>query len=104
MKFLLDENLTYKNDEYVCPPFFKSTDILGRGASDGVVFQYAKLHDMIVITKDKRFALDMIVQGRKTVFVDNYTSILVDPKIDVNQKYCSPITYYLQENDCIIVP
>ena len=105
MKFLLDESLMYGNKDPIFPPFFNSVNILGKGASDGMIFQYAKKNNMIVVAKDKRFVLDMIVSGSKVVYVDNnYKVTLVNPKIDVNPKYSSPITFYLQENEEIIIP
>ena len=105
MKFLLDESITCRNTVPGFSSFFNSVDILGQGASDDKIFQYAKKNDLIVVTKDKRFALDMIVSGNKTVYVtDKYQSTLVNPSIDVNPKYHSPITYYLQEHEEIILP
>lgn len=105
MKLLLDENISYRNNKSIFPPFFKSVDILGAGVSDDKIFQYAKKNNMVIVTKDKRFALDVIVSGSMVVVItDNYQSILVNPSIDVNPKYSSPITYYLQEHDEIIIP
>lgn len=105
MKFLLDESLTYKNRILVFLPFFNSVDILGMGAPDEEIFKYAKKNNMIVVTKDKRFALDMIISGSKVVIVtDTYKTVLINPKIDVNPKYSSPMTYYLQKHKEIVIP
>ena len=111
-KFLLDENMTYNHDNdnsntasLSSYPFFKSIELIGCGASDEKIFQYAKKNNMTVITKDKRFALHMIMKGYKTIIMnDNLKSVLVDPKIDTTQKYGSPLTYYLHEHNTIILP
>lgn len=103
--FLLDENLTYTDNKYYSPPFFKSTDLLYKGATDDVIFRYSLKNGMIIITKDKRFALDIILSGNKVVVInDDYKVTLVDPKVDVNSKYFSPVTYYILENDCVVIP
>jgi len=105
-KFLLDENIDPRIEEYESSNYLKSVCILGPGVPDEQVFNYAKKHNLIVVTRDIRFAFHMILSGHKTVFVETPTNktTLVDPKIDVNPKYSSPITEYLQRTNSIIIP
>lgn len=105
MKFLLDENII--NKSATDDVFTNSTDVIGRGATDRQVFQYALKHNLIVVTHDKAFVLEMIIAGSKAVFVNhkNRKGVLIKPgKVEKSKHYSCPVTHYIQKNDCVVIP
>ena len=74
MKFLVDENLSkskkfleeHKNFENV-------KDIIGKGVSDEKIIKYAKEHDYVIHTKDKRCALHGLIEGIPVWHIDQKT-------------------------------
>ncbi|MFY3740429.1 MAG: putative nuclease of putative toxin-antitoxin system [Candidatus Nitrosomirales archaeon] len=66
MKILLDESITIR-DKHVSPSYTvtKSVHAVGKGELDEKVAEYAKRNDMMLVTRDIRFALRSVMDGLK---------------------------------------
>ena len=101
--FVLDECMTMKK-HYATGNFVKSTDVIGPGASDEEVFELAKKLKVPVITKDKLFVLNMIIQNYPVVYIRGARAFYIESKVVEDPKYSDPITYHLLTTDNIIIP
>jgi predicted nuclease of predicted toxin-antitoxin system len=60
--FLLDENLPARLTFIPSLPVVHSTD-LGRGVTDTFIWEYARVHSLVIVTKDADFSNRMFVSS-----------------------------------------
>ncbi len=86
------------------PVFVHSVDLIGEGASDQEVLKLSKRLGTIIITCDKRFALDILLGGDPVICdYENQTSMIV-PKIINDPIFSDPITHYLLSSQTVVIP
>jgi len=100
MKFLLDECVS-KNTA-LGDDFIQSIDVLGEGASDKEVFKLVKDTKTILVSNDKRFILEALVENKSVWYQEK--GILIKPVIHRDLKYNDVLTYYCQKTKQIVIP
>lgn len=107
MNYVIDECVSVRTKEQFrvknVKGFVHSIDVIGRGATDGAVFELVKKNKAGLITLDKRFALSVLQSGY-TVILPGGENIRIKPTIDKSPKYSDALTYYLLENDKVVIP
>ncbi len=100
MKFILDECINKKSG--LGDDFISSTDVLGYGASDKEVFELVKDTNSILVSNDKRFILDALVENKPVWYQEK--GILIKPVIEKDLKYSDVLTFYCQKTKEIVIP
>ena len=103
MKYLYDECVSCR-DVFEGRNFIQSIDVVGKGATDEKVGDYAVKNNMLLITSDIKFALNMLIQSKPVIFKNGGDYTLIKPKTEKSRKYSDPITNYLLENDQVVIP
>lgn len=62
-QYILDECVSIKLPIPVCSTFVESKNVLGKGASDDEIFEYAKKYNLMVVTRDYWFAEKILAEG-----------------------------------------
>lgn len=103
--YILDECLSAKTD-FVEGLFVQSIDQVGRGKPDSDVLEYVQKNNLVLITADHRALIQNLAAGYTTVYFCQATrkTVLIEPKIDQNQKYSDPLTYHILESDQVVRP
>ena len=108
MNYVIDECVSTRTKEHLriknVKDFVHSIDVIGRGATDGEVFELVKKNKAGLITLDKRFALSVLQSGYAVILPHGIDSTLIKPTIDKSVKYSDPLTHYILENDQVIIP
>lgn len=103
-KYILDECVSAKSDFYR-GVFVQSVDLVGQGASDDEIFEVSKKLKMLIITKDRSFALKILSEKYPVIYqCEGKTVMIVPEKIIITPKLSDPITYYLLDEEKIVVP
>ena len=84
--------------------FVQSFDIIDHDASDKEVFELAKKLKLPVITRDKLFALDMILANHPVIFQRNGKTYFIKPSIEDGSKFFDAVTYHAMKTNDIIIP
>lgn len=103
MNVLVDHCVAYATES--SGNFTRLIDVLPSISTDKQVYEYAKNHNQIIKTCDKRFVLDIILDGKDVIYAEtNKVPILIKPEIVQSPKLNDAITYYLLESDEILIP
>jgi len=100
MKFILDECVD-KNTS-LGDDFISSVDVLGRGASDKEVLKLANDTKTTLVTNDRQFILDALIENKSVWYQEK--GILIKPVIQSDLKYSDVLTYYCQKTKKIVIP
>jgi len=89
-----DRCVGHRDSRFVC-----SVNILGGGAKDLEIYEYAKANNLIVITKDMGFTHFLIKRKHPVIFrTFNKDVVLIPIKIP------NAMTAYLLETDQVVIP
>ena len=106
MKLLLDECLHSNREFHETEQFERVVDVLGRGTKDIEILKYIKGTNLLIVTRVWGLILECIKQGNDAVFrnVTRKENILIKRE-EFPVKFSDPLTYYLSENEeMIMVP
>ncbi|MGI0086797.1 MAG: DUF5615 family PIN-like protein [Nitrosotalea sp.] len=71
-KIVIDENMSLSNKELEKNPEFANTKHeVGVGAKDEKILEIAKKEGWTIVTKDKRFTLDLLIEGLEVWYHDS---------------------------------
>ena len=108
MNYVIDECVSVRTKEQFrvknVSGFVHSIDVIGRGASDGAVFELVKKNKAGLITLDKRFALSVLQSGYSVILPHGTDSTLIKPIINKSPKHSDPLTYHILETDAVVRP
>lgn len=104
-KYLLDECVSIhfpsKNED-----FLNSINILGAGAKDDKILRYVKKTNMILISCDKKFSLNIACDQEPVIFIDRKDGqaykLTAEKDPDLG-KFYDPVTYYIQKTQNVII-
>jgi hypothetical protein len=111
-RYLLDACSLIK-DDYVRKyfGFVNSTEILNHDATDEEVLKAASKRRLTIVTKDARFTLQILINGKDVIFENQrheriHIELKRKPRIEKNchLRYSDFVTYYLRRSNKIIVP
>ncbi|PBO84910.1 MAG: hypothetical protein COA77_06630 [Thaumarchaeota archaeon] len=112
-RFLLDECLQITNKKLRTKfGYVNATELVKEGTSDDKLLQKAIKENLVIITRDIRFALKAVLLGVEIIFHDsNHTRTLIPknkPQIIeyncVSQKYRDELAYYTMTFDEVVIP
>ncbi len=71
-KIVVDENMSLKDKEVKNNQEFANVKhTVGVGAKDEKILELAKQEDWVIVTKDKRFTLDLLIAGLEVWYHDS---------------------------------
>lgn len=106
--YLLDEwvSIDLSLPKHGC--FVESREVLGKGTPDNLIFEYSKKHNLIIVTKDYRFAEKILAEGYPVLlllFRDKWGIVKPDKKVAKLGRFLfDKCTYFLMEREKIILP
>ena len=111
-KYLLDEcvsiHFPYSIVKSRKEGFVESVKKVGRGAKDETISEFAKKKNLIVVTNDKKFSLNMILENRIIIYqFSDGRRIRITPiieQMDHIAKFHDEVSAYLLKFDEIVVP
>lgn len=89
-----DRCVGHRDSRFVC-----SVSILGGGATDLEIYEYAKANNLIIITADMRFGYLLMKRKHPVIFRRFNKDVVMIPI-----KILDTMTAYLRENDKIVIP
>lgn len=96
-KYLLDEC----NSNRKCfrsGLFVSSVDLIGQGASDKEILELSKSLKIPIVTSDKKFALNVLLENESVIYSWGNKTTMIIPKIINDQRFSSPLTHYLLDS------
>lgn len=112
-RFLLDECLQITNKKLRTRfGYVNATELVKEGTSDDKLLQKAIKENLVIITRDIRFALKAVLLGVEIIFHDNNHTRTLIPKNKpqiieyncVSQKYRDELAYYAMTFDEVVIP
>lgn len=71
-KIVIDENMSLKDKELLkTEGIVNVKQTVGVGAKDEKILELAKKQDWVIVTKDKRFTLDLLIAGLEVWYHDS---------------------------------
>lgn len=103
-KYILDECVSSK-PHFHDDNFVQLVDLLGQGASDDEIFKLSKKLKMLIVTKDRAFALKILSEKNPVIYQCYEKTVLIIPKeVIQSPKLSDPIAYHLLESESVIIP
>ena len=102
MKLMLDENISRRLLRVLTPMFVGSSHVASEGlqqASDADVWQFAKLHGFVVVTKDDDFTALSTLRGRPPCLIklsvgncdnEQVAQVLLSQRIQIEAQFADP--------------
>ena len=112
-RFLLDECVQIKNKKLKTKfGYVNASELVKEGTSDDKLLEKAIQKNLVIITRDVRFALKAVLLGIEIIFQDHYHVRTLIPKnkpciIEYNcigKKYSDELTYYSMTFDEVVIP
>ena len=106
-KYLIDENVSLGKEAVKNNEILQTKDVLGEGKKDAKLFDYITKNNLILVTNDKRFSLKTAIENHPVRFHDrdtNKTYQLYAKETDEIKKFSDSTTFYILENDQVVIP
>lgn len=112
-QYLLDECVTIHFPHYATKSkkegYVESVQKVKQSARDWDVFEFAKKKKLTVVTSDKKFTLNMLLDNHTVIYLQQHgDQVIIESKLkeidNANEKYMDPVTYYLHSTDSVIYP
>lgn len=84
--------------------FVRSVDLIGGGASDQEVMKLSKRIGTIIITCDKKFVLNILLDNNPVIYKCENKTTMIIPKIINDPMFSDPITHYLLSSETVVIP
>jgi len=107
MKYLVDECLKLKKNIGPTKNYLFSYQVLGEGASDSKILEYAIKKNLTLITNDMKFALRTAMVKHPVIYYQrNGKSMQINTEEieDLDRKFSGSLTFYALENDEVVIP
>lgn len=100
MKYLLDECITIHHTDYHVngAKNINSVQVLGKGVKDFQILEYVKDNKMVLVTADKKFVVNSLVEGVSVVYKCSNTGKVIFLK---PRKFDRIATYLKRKSDVI---
>lgn len=106
-KYLIDECLDLKKGVCKNGEYLLSTNVLGAGAPDHEILDYAIKKNLILVTNDMKAALRTAMKNHPIVFYQREGKsfkINAEELGELSRKFSDSVTFYALENDEVVIP
>lgn len=107
-QYILDECVSIELSFSKHIRFIESRDVLGKSASDDMILDYAKKHELIIVTRDYYFAEKILDEGYPVLlllFRNKWGIVKPDKNVNTLERILfDEYTYYLKKRNEIIIP
>jgi len=106
MRYLIDESVTMKKCHRKDKAMELSDYKLGAGAKDREVLEYAIKKKLALVTNDMKLAMQTALRNHPVFYLskNNRGFIVKLEQADEIVKFSGSMTFYLLENDKIVIP
>jgi len=99
-KYLLDE--CNGNKSFRGGLFIRSVDLVGQGASDEEVLKLSKSLKIPIVTSDKKFVLNILLDSNPVIYKCKNKTTMIIPKVIHDQRFSDPVTHYILDSQNVI--
>ena len=105
MKYLIDECMGLKKQLIKNKDILLSRDVLGEGTPDSEILDYAVKKNLILVTNDMKFALRTAMKHHPVLYTGFQGGFKISAeRTDDAVRFCGSKTFYLLENDKVVIP
>ena len=105
MKYLIDECMGLKKQLIKNKDILLSRDVLGEGTPDSEILDYVIKKNLILVTNDMKFALRTAMKKQSVLFYGGIgKSFTIHAEETPGAKFSGSKTFYLLENDKVVIP